>query len=304
MPDSIVISASLADVAAPVPLCIDTSPPVSGASFGPAFIWSLDNSTYEAQDKRSKGRHTRPSFRLNRMISRLLVQAGLAPEIIGGPRTGLVSGSHFGCAQVYDMHNRLRRHGPRGIDAIRFAQATHNYPVSAAAIDFGLQGPCFAIVSTKAAGLDALTCALDWLNDDRCDRVIVAAFEDFTPELTAVLDQKRCRNSAQVFSESMVLMLLERQSTAAARGLHHAPALASLTRLPFARQTRPTSQAGRHPDTCPDPIDYLGAHGLVALHRYLAASGHVGKSGTHRISLMPDVGGVTLEIVHPQMELC
>lgn len=133
-----------------------------------------------------------------------------------GASTGLVSGSRYGCSIVFDMHRRLARHGPKGIDAVRFAQATHNYPVSACAIEFGFKGPCTALVSSRAAGMEALQCGLDWLNDSRCDRVIVTGFEDFGSPIDDHI--RRASWSGGPVREAMVCVLLERADVATARG--------------------------------------------------------------------------------------
>lgn len=215
----------------------------------------LDHQQFEADMAASKARMTRPSHRLAALIRRLCAAARLPLAELSGPGTGLVSGSQFGCAQVYDMHSRLLRQGPRGIDAVRFAQATHNYPISAAAIEFGLQGPCLAVVSGPQAGADALTCATDWLSDARCDRVLVAAYEDFAPPLTTYLQQRVTVTPDVLFGEAMVLLLLERQEDALARGLQPAP-------LPLEPK-----RAG----PAPEDVDYLGANALVALHRQMTA---------------------------------
>jgi len=313
MLDSFVISASCADTPAPIPLPVGAPASgltSSGAPFGSFSLHGLNHSAFDAEAKRSRGRFTRPSFRLGQMINRLLKQTGLTPDCIRGPRSGLVSGSQFGCAQVYDMHSRLRRFGPRGIDAVRFAQATHNYPISAAAIDFGLQGPCLAVVSTALAGLDALQCAFDWLRDDRCDRVLVAAYEDFAPPLTTHLAQ-RCRaNPTKSYGEAMVIVLLERPALAAARGLENLPMLsvssAKMESGPGKNQNLGQGQ-GTTLDLCPDGIDYLGASGLVALHHLLNRS-LVQQRGAEPLRLhLPGLAttgiGLTLTIANHEMEL-
>jgi hypothetical protein len=271
MLDSIVISASCADL--PPPVFLPTggqgltvhaaqtdvgvpaaTPPVpdSGGSGEHEVLLLLDHQQFEADIAASKARMTRPSHRLTALIRRLCTEARLPLAELRGPGTGLVSGSQFGCAQVYEMHSRLLRHGARGVDAVRFAQATHSYPVSAAAIEFGLQGPCLAVVSGGQAGADAMTCASDWLREARCDRVLVAAYEDFSPPLTTYLQQQVTPDV--LFGEAMVLLLLERQKDAQSRGLKP-------VQLPLEPEV-----------ACPVPedVDYLGANALVALHRKMS----------------------------------
>lgn len=156
-------------------------------------------------------------------MQRLFGQANLTLDDRVGAVTGLVSGSRYGCSIVYDMHRRLRESGPRGVDAVGFAQATHNYPISACAIEFGLKGPLAALVSSPAAGMEALVCASDWLREGRCKRVIVAAYEDFDGMVTEHL--KLARNGAGAMREAMALICMETADVAAAR---QAPVLAEL----------------------------------------------------------------------------
>lgn len=206
MSDSIVITATaLALAEQPAP-----SVPAGGKTASGAF--SILRLPEEPADRR----HTQLSSRLSRLIGELASRAGLLPADLAGPATGLVSGSRYGCSLVADMHRRLRELGPRGIDAVGFAQATHNFPVSACAIDYGIQGPGIALVSSHAAGMEALTCGRDWLLEGRCDRVIVAAFEDLEGPAAAHVELLAAPGAPPVH-EAMALVLLERGSTARAR---------------------------------------------------------------------------------------
>ncbi len=217
MKDSVIVSAACADVAPGGPL--PATGQTAGATFGSFNVNFLDHSEFETHRKAERGRHTKVSYRLCQMVDRLLADAGLTRDQISGPSTALISGSNYGCSQVFEMHRRLRKHGPRGIDAVRFAQATHNYPVSACAIEYGLMGPCLAVVSTETAGMDALHCAYDWITDERCDRAIVVGFEDFSsPTGEHVCARAKDAPAGHAVSEAMVMVMLERQSTAQARG--------------------------------------------------------------------------------------
>ncbi|UWQ12779.1 hypothetical protein K3X41_15675 (plasmid) [Aliiroseovarius crassostreae] len=272
MPDSIVVTVSCADL--PRPCALPTGNATQemahvGAVHNrvpqkqpntPQDIWGdailrLDHSEFEADDRAAKARQTRLSHRLERMIQRLAMAANLPVSELQGPGTGLVSGSQFGCSQVYQMQSRLHEFGPRGIDAVRFAQATHNYPITSAAIEFGIQGPSLAVVSGSQAGSDALTCALDWLRDGRCARVLVTTYEDFAPPLTTHLAQRARAPEGPVFAEAMVLMLLEQESAARSRGRH--PILS--------QPQRP------HPLASFAGVNFLGATPLVALHQQIAS---------------------------------
>ncbi|WP_175500638.1 beta-ketoacyl synthase N-terminal-like domain-containing protein [Litoreibacter janthinus] len=261
------------------------------------------------------------------MIEKLLKEAGLTKEEVSGPRTALISGSKYGCSQVFEIHRRLRKHGPRGIDAVRFAQATHNFPVSTCAIEYGLMGPCLAIVSTETAGMDALLCAHDWITDDRCDRAIVVGFEDFSsPTGEHVCAQAKDAPSGQSVSEAMVMVLLERQSCAKARGVSsempqitgmattHVNAAATDAARVRAKLACPTATheqisflTTHRLGLCGEEgndTDYLGAGGLLEI-AHLLKSPNAGQRGQQhwQISAMSQGGnGVTAGIKVTQME--
>ncbi|NUB45443.1 hypothetical protein GEU84_013675 [Fertoebacter nigrum] len=303
MKDSIVISASCADAAFPEPLRSDGQK--ADAAFGSFLVHYLDHSEYEAHAAIDRSRHTRVSHRLSRMVARLCARSGLSAEALAGPRTGLVSGSSYGCSPVYEMHHRLRQQGPRGVDAVRFAQATHNYPVSSCAIEYGLQGPCLSVVSTETAGLDALQCAFDWLRDNRCDRVLVTAFEDFAPPTADHLLARARATPGTAFGEAMVLLLLERETAATARGLAGLARLGSVTNIPARGRSHLHIQ-------CSDPavrtmrsqaLDFLGAGGLLAIHDLLTSPDGAGPAATDwQIAVTAPASGIAVNIALPQME--
>lgn len=263
MNDSVIVSAACADIAP-----VGSLPPggqTADAIFGSFRVNLLDRSAFETDAKAERGRHTAVSYRLCKMVPRLLRGAGLTRRQIAGPGTGLISGSLYGCSQVFEMHRRLRRHGPRGIDAVRFAQATHSYPVSICAIEFGLKGPCLAVVSTETAGMDAFLCAHDWITDGRCDRVIVVGYEDMATPIRDHIRTARAHSAADgSVSEAMVMLLLERSASAAMRGApSDCPRIAGMTTL---RTGDAVSEAETGlPDT-------LGANGLVEIARLVNAS--------------------------------
>ncbi|MFW2543788.1 beta-ketoacyl synthase N-terminal-like domain-containing protein [Primorskyibacter sp. 2E107] len=308
MTDSIVISASLADAANQD--FLPPERPVADAPFGPFPVYYLDHGAAEADARTSRGRHTRVSHRLDRMIARVLTQAGLSRAAIAGPRTGLISGSHYGCSQVFEMHFRLRRKGPRGVDPVSFAQATHNYPVSAAAIEYGIEGPCLAAVSLEAAGLDALQIAMDWLNEGRCDRVLVAAYEDFAPPIADHLSARAQSTPGKAFGEAMVLLLLERERDVLARGRAGLPVITAVHSAPVDPPSSDLiavcADEAAAPTFSPRPLDFLGAGGLLAVHDLLHSPdvGHRGPEHWQIAAAASAGSGVVARIGIRQMDLC
>ncbi|MDA7429488.1 beta-ketoacyl synthase N-terminal-like domain-containing protein [Primorskyibacter aestuariivivens] len=303
MNDTIVITASCADVASPDLL------PAEGhsadAPFGNFSVFCLDHSGFETAPRAVRGRHTRVSYRLNKMIPRLLERAGLTADALAGPGCGMVSGSSYGCSQVYEMHRRLKKMGPRGVDAVRFAQATHNYPVSACAIDYKIEGPCLSVLNAETAGLDALQCAQDWLRAGRCDRVLVAAYEDLAPPIGDHLADRARSLPKQGFGEAMVLVLLEKASVAQRRD--DLPILTHVAPVPpGGAGLSVTSHSPGSPGFTPRTLEYLGAGGLIALHDLLN-SPEAGQRGPQQwqISAAGQSGsGIVAGIGIGQMEDC
>ncbi|MBV2358174.1 hypothetical protein KUH32_00160 [Thalassococcus sp. CAU 1522] len=307
MNDSIVISASCADVASPA--LLPSAGQTAAAPFGTFSVFSLDHTAFETASPAERGRHTRVSHRLSSLVPRLLDRAGLAPQALAGSSCGIVSGSVYGCSQVYDMHRRLKRFGPRGVDAVRFAQATHNYPVSACAIEYGIEGPCLSILNAETAGLDALQCAHDWLRAGRCTRVLVTAYEDFaSPTGDHLAGRARphlC--SGQGYGEAMVVVLLETARAAAARGRTDLPVLTSIGTVPPAKpglSVRADSETTQ--GFAPRNLDFLGAGGLLALHDLLnsPAAGQPGRVQWRIAAAAQGVSGVAAGIGIGQMEDC
>ncbi|QCT20302.1 hypothetical protein FEM41_11905 [Jejubacter calystegiae] len=163
-------------------------------------------------------RQTLLSMLLNQQCERLFQQAGLGIDDIRGTDTGLVSGSYYGCmSTTQNISDALWQKGPRGVDVIEFAKATHSFPLSAASIEFTLLGPTAAVVSGEFAGLDALMMANDWLLSGRCQRVIVVGYEHFSPLLEEHLREITGEEQAGLYSDNLSILLLETYSSAVAR---------------------------------------------------------------------------------------
>ncbi|OMH29132.1 beta-ketoacyl synthase N-terminal-like domain-containing protein [Motiliproteus sp. MSK22-1] len=171
-------------------------------------------------DRKKSKRHTKLSYRVSLLLEQLLESSGLQPEVFSGPDSGFVSGSGYGCmSTTQGIHTTLRKDGPRKIDAIEFAKSTHSYPLSINGIKYQLLGPSVAIVSSEVAGVDAIQCAADWIKSDRCKRVLVVAYESFSPLLADhVLTVNRELNGCYSFIESISVLLLERRADVESRG--------------------------------------------------------------------------------------
>ncbi|ALQ47401.1 3-oxoacyl-(acyl carrier protein) synthase II [Raoultella ornithinolytica] len=172
--------------------------------------------TFSLDRQTEHRRQTMVSTQLLQLCQLLFRDAGLNGINAAGEETGLISGAYYGCMNVtQDILATLRQKGPRGVDAIEFAKATHSFPLSAISIAFSLLGPAVAVVSDELASMDALIMAQDWLLAGRCQRVIVVGYEHFSPLLQAHLQQL---TSEGHYCDNMSVVLLETENSALARG--------------------------------------------------------------------------------------
>ncbi len=186
----------------------------------------LTTTIFSARETTELRRQTLVSTQLLQLCRQLFHEAGLDDVSVAGEDTGLISGAYYGCMSVtQDILTSLHQKGPRGVDAIEFAKATHSFPLSAASIAFSLLGPAAAVVSGELASMDALIMAQDWLLAGRCQRVIVVGYEHFSPLLQAHLQQIA---SDGHYCDNMSVVLLETENSALARG---APVLAEVLGL-------------------------------------------------------------------------
>ncbi|WP_422528895.1 beta-ketoacyl synthase N-terminal-like domain-containing protein [Serratia fonticola] len=172
--------------------------------------------TFSSAKEMEHRRQTVVSTQLLQLCQQLFRDAGLDGVNVAGEETGLVSGAYYGCMSVTQgILTTLHQKGPRGVDAIEFAKATHSFPLSAVSIAFSLLGPAAAVVSDELASLDALMMARDWLLAGRCQRVIVAGYEHFSPLLQAHLGHLASEGH---YCDNLSVVMLETQSSALARG--------------------------------------------------------------------------------------
>ncbi|HEX3048062.1 MAG TPA: beta-ketoacyl synthase N-terminal-like domain-containing protein [Bacillota bacterium] len=104
---------------------------------------------------------------------------------------GILSGSLFGsfqtnCQSIIDLTVK----GPKFIDPEMFPLTSHNYPISLAAIEFGLKGPITSFIKSTNAGLQALSYGVQLLRSGLAKQMIVVAYEEINKINMAVLQEK------------------------------------------------------------------------------------------------------------------
>ncbi len=143
--------------------------------------------------------------------------------------TGIISGSAFGCLESQDrLLKVLHEKGPSYLDPVEFPLTSHNFPISAASIKYGLKGPITAMIASMSAGLNALVYSAVQILKGQSPRMMVVAFDEINELQHAYLNEKKyldCANQVGPVhthkpiypSESCVAWMLELEKSARQR---------------------------------------------------------------------------------------
>lgn len=148
-------------------------------------------------------------------------------------KTGIISGSAFGCLESQDrLRMVLHEKGPGYFDPVAFPWTSHNFPISAAAIKFGLKGPITAMIASMSAGLNAVIYSAYQIIKGQTDRMIVVAFDEINELQYAFLKERNyidgtlqegmnSQTEKIYLSESCVAWMLESAESAIKRKAPH-----------------------------------------------------------------------------------
>ena len=108
-----------------------------------------------------------------------LGEAGFDPE-----RVGVVLGSGMGGLDVIcEQQDELRTNGPRSVSSLFIPKTIINTTAGLIAIRYGLNGPCYGIVTACASGADAIGHAYYAVREGRADAMLVGGAESVMTEL-------------------------------------------------------------------------------------------------------------------------
>ncbi|MGD9210173.1 MAG: beta-ketoacyl synthase N-terminal-like domain-containing protein [Desulfobacteraceae bacterium] len=125
-------------------------------------------------------------------VGMCISNAGLSdqPDLL--TTTGIMSGSGFGCLESQDhLRMVLKEKGPAYFDPVAFPWTSHNFPISAAAIKFGLKGPITAMITSMSAGLNAVIYSAYQILKGQTERMIAVAFDEINALQYAYLKEKK-----------------------------------------------------------------------------------------------------------------
>ncbi len=217
-------------------------------------------------------------------------EAGLKPEDFDPERVGVVLGSGMGGLDVVcEQYAELTNNGPRSVSSFFIPKAIINTTAGLIAIRYGLNGPCYGIVTACASGADAIGHAYYAVREGRADAMLVGGAESVMIELAVqgfhqmgALSESRDAARASipfdkdrdgfVMGEGAAFMLLESEESVKRRGAKPLGMLAGYAQTcdahhitapqPEGKQTiRAMAEAMRDAGITKEQVGYINAHG-------------------------------------------
>lgn len=217
-------------------------------------------------------------------------EAGLKPEEYDPERVGVVLGSGMGGLDVIcEQYAELVNNGPRSVSSFFIPKAIVNTTAGLIAIRYGLNGPCYSIVTACASGADAIGHAYYAVREGRADAMLVGGAESVMIELavqgfhqmgalTESNDVTRAsipfdkERQGFVIGEGAAFLLLESEASVKKRGAKPIGTLAGYAQTcdahhitapqPEGKQAaRAMAEAIRDAGITKEQIGYINAHG-------------------------------------------
>ncbi|NLI54506.1 MAG: beta-ketoacyl-ACP synthase II [Clostridiales bacterium] len=214
-----------------------------------------------------------------------LSEAGFDPD-----RVGVVLGSGMGGLDVIcEQYEELRTNGPRSVSSFFIPTTIINTTAGQIAIRYGLNGPCYSIVTACASGADAIGHAFYAVREGRADAMLVGGAESVMNELavqgfhqmgalTESADLARASipfdkdRQGFVMGEGAAFLLLESEASVKKRGVKPLGMLAGYAQTcdahhitapqPEGKQVaRAMAEAMRDAGIEKEQIGYINAHG-------------------------------------------
>jgi 3-oxoacyl-[acyl-carrier-protein] synthase II len=218
-------------------------------------------------------------------------RAGLRGESLHPERCGVIVGTGIGdgSEHFHQVKNYLAN-GSRGVHPLYLTRAMPNAPTAAISLEFGFQGPSFAVASACSSAGHGIALAVRLIQHGDADLFVVGGTEEVSHELMVVAfhalktlsrrndhPEKACRpfdleRDGMVLGEGAAILILEERGRALRRG---APILAEVAGAGMAGDAYhlvapdPTGKgavlamraaltdAGRRPEQ----VAYVNAHG-------------------------------------------
>ena len=146
--------------------------------------------------------------------------AGLAPGDLDPERVGLVFGTAHGPLDTLWAHTqRVQSGGLRRASSVLFLHSFVNTPISLASIEFDIRGPVACFCQGLASSGAALQFAAELIADGRADVVLAGGVDALSEVLYSALNEAGWLGNGFVPGEGAALLVLQSESSAAARGV-------------------------------------------------------------------------------------
>lgn len=179
-------------------------------------------------------RFSRPSKLAVAAVRMALEDAGLAADALAGP-TAVMVATTFGPSEFTErILRQILADGPQGASPFLFTQSVANAPAAQMAMVLGARGPNVTVTQREAGPLIAFGRAVAEVAAGRARCAVVAAVEEHSPLLHAVLDRFGAlagsdggeevarpfdlRRDGFVLAEGATALILEREDEVVARG--------------------------------------------------------------------------------------
>ncbi|MGE0422017.1 MAG: beta-ketoacyl synthase [Reyranellaceae bacterium] len=213
--------------------------------------------------------------------------SGLSAEGLAGPRTAVILGTGIGgISTLNEAFYQRYALGKRRIDAATIPKAMPNAAASHVSIEFGVNGPAFAVCSACSSANHAMGLAMAMVRAGIVDRAITGGSEanlNFANvnawEALKVLTPDACRpfsrgRNGMSLGDGAGIIVLERMDAARARGARiYAEMAGSGSSSDAGDLLRPDANGAAAAmrnaladgGLAPDDIDYINAHGTGTL---------------------------------------
>ncbi len=163
-------------------------------------------------------------------VNEALVEAGLTPDSIAGPRTAAIIGTGIGGMNTLDDGCFAFYSGEKRVNPLSIPRLMPSSATSHISITHKITGPCFTVTSACSSASQSIGVGLQLVRAGIVDRAIVGGSEAcITPatmrawELLRVLSPDACRpfsknRNGLVLGEGAGVVILESEQSLAARG--------------------------------------------------------------------------------------
>ena len=123
--------------------------------------------------------------------------AGLSPADMKD--AGIVLATGYGPARLtFDFLDSIIDYGPNMASPLAFSHSVHNIPAATVALSMHINGPCFTVSQFETSVAAAFLTARTWLAEERVERVLVGAVDEYTE----LLQENSTRMALELSSET------------------------------------------------------------------------------------------------------